>query len=320
MDNMDSVEFIAPFEPDEISFRNAFVPMSFPDVDITVGGSVLFSGTMVSPMTNSTADSTTVAASCYARCGVLQDCSMPSSSYPIEWRKQNIKQIAEKMLEPFGLGVIFDADPGPVFDKVAAKPDQSVYRFLAGLAKQRALIMSNTPQGNLLFWQSVQTGNPVVSLESGQTPLIGVRSVYNAQQYYSHITGLKQRKVGSKGSKFTVANPHIGPVLRPMTFTINDGKKADPKISTNAEMGRMFARCVSYRISLDTWRDPNGNLWEPNTTLILEDHSNMIYSPYEFLIRNVVFDKTPNSETAQLTLVLPGCFSGEVPETLPWQT
>jgi hypothetical protein len=44
----------------------------------------------------------------------------------------------------------------------------------------------------------------------------------------------------------------------------------------------------------------------------------MIYSSYNFLIRKVSFDKTNDSESAILTLIIPGTFEGTIPERLPW--
>ncbi len=44
----------------------------------------------------------------------------------------------------------------------------------------------------------------------------------------------------------------------------------------------------------------------------------MIYRESELLIRNVHLQQSPDKVSASLDLVLPGAFSGEMPETLPW--
>jgi prophage tail gpP-like protein len=319
IDNLDTFDFVAPFDPSERSHIEAFEPFKYHVVDITIGSELIFTGTLMRSPTTLTTDSTTVNASCYSLPGVLSDCPMPSSAYPLEIRKQNLEQITRTMIEPFGLGTIFEADPGPVFDKVSPRPTERVLPFLGELAHQRGLIISNTPQGNLLFWQSVQTGNPVATLKQSDTPMINVVPSFNTQQYYSDVTAIKPRKPGSKGSKFSVLNTHIGPVIRPYTFQVRDAQKADPKIAAQAKIGRMFGNAVQYRVNLDTWRDPSGNLWAPNTTISLEAPDSQIYDPYEFLIRSVSFNKNPRAETATLILTLPGSFSGEIPEAMPWQ-
>ena len=80
----------------------------------------------------------------------------------------------------------------------------------------------------------------------------------------------------------------------------------------------MFGAMASYSVALSTWRDPAGNLWAPNTTLKLQAPGAMIYNSYEFIVRSVEFSKDSTSETARLNLVLPGAFSGQIPEALPW--
>ena len=81
----------------------------------------------------------------------------------------------------------------------------------------------------------------------------------------------------------------------------------------------MFAEMASYTLSaLPTWRDPQGDLWEPNTTIVVAAPEAMIYTPTEFLIRRVTLSATPEERKASLDLVLPGAFSGSAPKALPW--
>jgi len=80
----------------------------------------------------------------------------------------------------------------------------------------------------------------------------------------------------------------------------------------------MFASAISYNIEVATWRSPNGNLWSPNTTIKIQAPGAMIYEPYEFLIKSVTFKGERSGRIASLSLVLPGAFSGRIPEGLPW--
>jgi hypothetical protein len=49
------------------------------------------------------------------------------------------------------------------------------------------------------------------------------------------------------------------------------------------------------------------------------DVENYTAKKYEFLITEVVFEKTADSKTASLKLALPGCYGGEIAGKLPWQ-
>ena len=69
---------------------------------------------------------------------------------------------------------------------------------------------------------------------------------------------------------------------------------------------------------LNTWIRPL-QIKEDDNTITLLAPGAMIYSEYEFVIKSVEFSRDGDSETAVLKLVLPGSFSGEIPETLPWE-
>lgn len=323
IDNMDIVEFSAPFDSNIgietlSSFRKIFKPFSFKSVVVNVGGDVLFTGIMVgiNPVLENT--SKIISVSCYSLSGVLNDCTAPTSAYPLEFAGLNLRDIAKTLIEPFGLDVEFTIDPGAIFDTVAIKETETVLSFLISLAKQRNLIISSTSEGKLLFQQSITIGNPVVKLFQGKSPLISVTPLFSPQEYYSHITGIEPVAIGSLGSQFTVKNPRLTNTLRPNTFKVPDTPDADVKKAVEARMGRMFGNMVSYSASVATWHDPDGNLWKPNTTVILHAHDAMVYKNYEFVIRNVDFKRDNNSESAILNLVIPGSFEGKIPDTLPW--
>ena len=124
--------------------------------------------------------------------------------------------------------------------------------------------------------------------------------------------------VGTKGSKIVKKNNHLQGVLRPHTFTMSDTKGGDVQKAVDAKMGRMFGSIVTYSISLNTWRDPSGSLWEPNTLIKINAPDVMINGDYLFLVKSVSLTKDTKKETCDLTLVLPGAFSEEIPQSLPW--
>lgn len=317
IDSMDVLEFTAPFEPDLQEFRKTFRPFSYSPLTVTVGGGPLFTGTMVAVTPSVDAKRRILEVGAYSLPGVLDDCTPPASAYPIEFSNQGLQEIAATMASHFGLAVQFDADQGAVFELVAADVDERVLRFLAKLAKQRNLIISSTPTGKLLCQQSVSAGKPVAVLSQGSSPVLSVTPAFRPQKYYSHVTGIDPVIVGLKGSQFTVKNEHLQAVVRPITFKTPD-TSGGVKASVDAKAGRMFGAMASYTLELSTWRDPSGDLWAPNTTLKLQASGAMIYTPYEFVIRSVEFSKESSSETARLNLVIPGAFSGQIPEALPW--
>ena len=318
MDALDAIEFSAPFEVNNAKFRKTFRPLSFQDLTVTVGGRLLFTGTMLTPKPTITPERRTVSVTGYSKPGVLNDCTLPASAFPLEFNGQGLNEIAATVCAPFGLSVKFAADHGAIFERVAVEPGAKVFQFLADLARQRNLVISSTFAGALLFQQSVRPGRPVARLEEGVSPLISVAPNYKEQEYYSHVTGLQPTTLGKDGSQFTVNNPRLEGVIRPFTFAADDTPGAAAKSAVEAKAGRMFANVVSYSAAVAGWRDPQGDLWVPNRTLKLLAPGAMIYNEYEFVIRSVSLTRVGDSETASMILVLPGSFEGKIPETMPW--
>lgn len=319
IDSMDTVAFDAPFESDLPEFRKNFKPFSYNDVDIIIGGKLLFTGTMVTPLPILENNQKIISVSCYSLPGVINDCPPPASmADKLEFNGQGLKEIAEALTKPFGFSVEFTADQGAVFDTVAIKQDEKILLFLIELAKQRNLIISSNESGALLFQQSIKTGSPVARLKQGQSPVLSVTPNFNSQEYYSHVTGFEPTDPVFSSSQHTVKNNRLKGVLRPLCYNVTDTAGGDIKAAVQSKIGRMFGNMVTYSIHMDTWRDPKGNLWEPNTTITLTASDAMVYKEYEFIIRSIDFDKDSVSKSATLHVVLPGAFSGEIPEALPW--
>lgn len=317
LDAMDTLEFGAPFEVSAPGFREFFKPFSYKPLQVTIGGEFIFKGTMIGVVPSVTPTQKTINVSGYSRPGVLNDCTPPSPSDRLEFNDSPLPNIAATLAYPFGIPVQFKTDGGAPFERVAIEPGSTILSFLSNLARQRSLVVSSTPEGRLLF-QTSATGLPVASLRQGESPVISITPFFSPQSYFSHITGLSPLLMGTEGSIYTVKNPHLAGVLRPFTFSAPDVEGGDIRDAVAAKAGRMYGNMASYSVELSTWRDPAGELWEPNTSIVLQAPDAMIYEPYTFVIRSVRFNKDAISETATLNLVIPGSFNGETPEALPW--
>lgn len=319
MDSIDMVNFSAPFEPDTAKFRETFKPFLYKPMEITVGGNHLFTGVMVSHTPLLEKDQRIINVGGYSIPGVLNDCTMPSNSNSmLQFDGQGLRDISKSLCDAFGISVEFSIDQGAIFKLVAINSTTKVLSFLIELAKQRKVLISNDKLGKLLFQKSTNTGSPVASLKEGESPLLSITANFNPQQYYSHITGVESVVTGLKGSQYTARNSRLNGVIRPLSFKTPDTINADVKSSVEAKIGRMYADAIGYSIEVSTWRDPQGRLWEPNTTIKVHAHGAMIYKNYEFIIRSVEFYADDKLRKASLNLVVPGSFGGALPKVLPW--
>lgn len=318
LDTFRTVSFAAPFEPDRPGFRETFRPFSYLPVELHVGDELLFTGTLVGVEPSTEPESRSVKVTAYSSPGVLNDVTPPASTYPLELNGLKLRQIAETLLSPFGVAVELEADEGAAFRRIAIEPQRTIYPFLIELAQQRGLVISDSPEGALRFWQSVSTGQPVAQLAEGEPGLVSVSAAFSPQEYFSELTAIARTRSGRGGPRFTVTNPHLSDVVRPAAVQLEDTDGPDLPLAAEAKLGRMFGNVLTVTARLPTWRDPGGELLAPNTTLLLEAPGAMIYRETEFLIRDVALRQDAEEITSELTLVLPGAFNGEVPEALPW--
>jgi len=322
MTQMDRFRLYSPFEPSQPEHRAAFQPLSFQPVQFYIGGSPAFTGTVVSIDPQLSQERRFVEMAGYSVPGVLSDCSASAERFGRtgnEFKRLNLQQIAESLCEPFGIRVVFEGDPGPVFKLEQMEHETRVLMFLARLAKQRGFVISSTPLGELRFWQSVDSGTPVATLREGSSPMTGVSPQFMPQNYYSSVTGMEPTVAGLfGGTQYTEDNPFLKGVFRPNIALMLDIERGGLPDATRAFIGRMFANSVSYQVDVATWFDQSGNLWEPNTIVRLHSPGVMVYEPYDFVLTTVELMADSDRKTARLTLQLPGAYSGKIPERLPW--
>jgi prophage tail gpP-like protein len=319
LDSFDTFSFTAPFDPDSPLLRGTFEPFSYKPVEIKIDGELLITGVLfIKPRLNPSDN--TISCSGYSTPGVLNDCEFSPDSYPLEFDGLNLQGIANAAAEPFGIDVVFDTDPGVKFDQVAAKPGSKILSFLIGLAKQRGPLISDSPAGELVFFTPVESGAAVAAIHQDQNRFLGGDPTFNEQQYFSSVTGLSPNTTGLFSEKFTVENPHLSDVLRPHTFNIKDTTDIDIQTTVKAKAGRMFADAVGYEITVQGWRDDNADIWAANKLVKLLAPGIMVYNESELLIKSVGLKRaSEGGDTATLGLVLPGVYSGKIPEVLPWE-
>jgi prophage tail gpP-like protein len=322
LDTFATLTFKAPFEPENAEFRRTFEPFTFKPLKVFLNGSRLFTGTLVGVHPTVSAERREVEITGYALPSTLADCNAPGDTVPHEFKKVSLKDIAAALAGPFGIPVEFRDGAGKPFAKVKLDEDKAILEFLAELGRQRKLVFSSTPDGVLLCWQSVAVGKPVASFSDSESPITKVEATFSPQDYFSQITGRGRSRRRYRNVKHTEKNPYLS-VLRPMNFMVPDTDPADVPEATRAQLGRMFANMASWTLpGIPGWRDPQGVLFQPNTTIMLTAPGAMVYRETELLVREVTLRQSGGEngeESCSLGVVLPGAFSGEVPSFMPWQ-
>lgn len=321
VDRYSTVRFEAPFEPSRREFRDTFRPFTFQRLECLINLETAVTGFMLGVNPSFDPNSRVIEVTGYAKPAVFHKCMVPPDELGkgILFNGQSLRAIAERLGNAFGIKCDFQHDDATPFKKCKLEIDKQIQPFLVDLAKQRNCVLNDTPAGDLRFWQGAEPGRPVGALIEGTAPFTKAEASFNPEDYFSQVTGFGKKKRGRKESRWTALNHWLVAPLRPFTFKLEDSERADVPEATLRKMGGMFADMASWTIpDLPGWRAPNGEIWEPNTTLIVHAPSTMIYQPYELLIREVTLKQTKDADTASLNVVMPGAFSGKIPEFLPW--
>ena len=317
IDTLDTFNFNAPFG-DNAGIKDVIKPLQYKPGQLFIDDELLSTIVLVNPVPT-IGDSNSITVNGYSKPGVLNDCSVKLSDYPIEFSGQVLQQIANKLGSFYGVDTAFNGTSGAPFEKVKLEAGQSPLNFLIKLAKQRGFLVSNTQKGELLFWKLNQNAR-TTTLKTGHTPLLDVVPSINPQEYYSEITGLSPGKLGIdiEYEEVTIQNTLLKGVNRPLVYKLTQQLSgSDLQNAVKWKMGLMFANAIKYSINVQGQRDEHGLIWEPNTYINLTAPEAYINKETKFVVQNLNLAKS-DSEVTTMNLVLPESYTGEIPKRLPW--
>ncbi len=185
----------------------------------------------------------------YAKPGVLNDCDVPFSLYPLETDGLTFRQIIQKIIPPFHIGLVIDpkaAGSNVAFKsvtskgkevedkldedvgKTASESSQNVASYLSELAKQRNIVISHNGQGNLHITTPNTAGRPIMNFDFTQNengelantdlsnavkkiPGTKASLVFNGQLLHTDITVVQQAddEEGTNAAQGYIRNPLI---------------------------------------------------------------------------------------------------------------
>jgi prophage tail gpP-like protein len=320
-DTFDTFSFSAPYDPGMKELKEVITPFAFKLCEVYYNDILLFKGTLLTPDPEFTDQSSEITLQGYPLCGVLNDCMIPPTKYPLQCMGINIKGIADAACEPYSIPVIFDGEVGPNFTEVSIEPTDKILDFLSRLAKQRNLLFTNNEKGQLVFF-TPKTEKTFVSFVEGKSPLISIKPKFDAQNFYSHITGFGKTDAEYPSLSYTFENKYLinKGIIRHNSLTIEDSEtSSDLENAVRAHAGRMFADCVNYELLCENHVNENNEVFKKGMAVCVSAPSAMITKETNFIARNVKLSRTTEGKTATLTLVLPGAYTGEVQEVLPWE-
>lgn len=106
----DTFSFSAYFDPKNKFHAETFCVSHFHEAIVEHNGKLLITGYLLGNAFNQSEKKELTHIGGYSKPGVLEDCDIPTTLYPLETNGLSLKQITERLIKPFGLKLVIDAD------------------------------------------------------------------------------------------------------------------------------------------------------------------------------------------------------------------
>jgi prophage tail gpP-like protein len=325
LDNLaDTFSLSGPFDFENPDFLEIYKPYTDKEVALYAAGEKILTGRMIRPSTDNSSNSSRITVQGYSNPGLIANVNTAPTNWPIMINGLDLKEIAEKLVSPFEIDIVFDnVEPGAKFtkaDKVRLEPDGKIGDFLITLAKQRGLILSADSEGQLVF-HKVTSERAEVSIIAGEWPWISSGASYDGQNMFSDITAIGTNNKKGAGGSSTVNNPALSSasIPRHQVFKASDIAQGGLKDAANATLGRMLADSVKVSLSCVGWHRPDDKLWKDNQKIVFVSARDLLIEEDEYITRNVTLKKNPSSATVDIDLVFPEAYNGQIKSSFPWE-
>lgn len=244
----------------------------------------------------------------------LIDCS--AINKPGTWKKLNILQICNRLIEPFGLSVSMVEAPGAAIAEVTINAGQSPFDIINALCKERALLPLGNVEGNL-FLTVAGNENADDSLVYGEDGnILAVRGNFNYKERFSIYQVKGQRKTEGDGwNKSTInifgeaRDENVGR-YRPKLFTTNSlltSADATKRAAWEAQVRAGKSNVLT--VTVDGWRQSSGQLWRENQNVYTYIPALRVSA--EMIIDEVEYTLNDSGRNCTMKLVSPDTFAPE---------
>lgn len=301
--------------------KNLFRPLQYRETKVLFGNETLITGTLLNTSTSVENSILMGNISGYSKTGILEDCDIPVSLYPLQSDNLSLKEITEKIIAKFGIKLVVNSnvltESNKKYPSVNAEIGQKIISYITELAKQRNIIVTHDNNGNLLFTK-LNLVQPSVATYIEGMPSTSISLSANGQGMHSEITMQKQVTIEVDVAGEQTVNNTLIPVYRPIVSKQKSGDNDDTQ--SGVEMIRSAElRNISVIIETDRWKWTDGrviNIIKPNNIIEIQSPSNFINNRTRFFVEKVDYNGNNEGIRATITCVLSEVYSGNQPKNI----
>jgi prophage tail gpP-like protein len=278
---------------------------------LSASGDDLLTGHVDDVTTDYDTDQHTVTIVGRDKVGDLVDCAaMVDGSF--EFANLSLLNFASIICQPYGVHVIAEADVGAPFARFAVQPGETAWAAIERACRHRALLPNGDGKGGLVLTRAGRSGRASGTLQLGYNVKIA-RGTFSYRDRFS-LTVVRGQQEGADwldGTQIT------GPEGRAKDGTISryrptviiaeqagNGLTLQERAQWEVRVARGRSRNVVYTVA--GWRDDGGQLWRPNTMVMVKD--DYLDIDFEMLVVAVTFAMTLDGSTTELQLSLPDAY------------
>ena len=194
-----------------------------------------------------------------------------------QWRNQKVVDIARALTAPYGISVVDEVQDGTAIPEHQVEPGETVFESIDRLLQVSALLSTDDAYGRLVIAKPGTAGEAGEPIQLGENVLeasasLDFASVFSVYQCLGQRSGTDE-EFGVDASEVSaiVVDERIS---RHRKLVINPSGQVTPAIAQRRadwESASRMARALAAQYTVAGWRQKNGELWLPNTTLEVID-------------------------------------------------
>ena len=315
---VDRYQFNFPFTYDNPDIQKLFKPYGLQKNQIFMGNNLFFTGIQESIINRSNQNNISVSSTGRSKPYLLVKSNMPPSAYPLEKINLKLDQILNDWILPiFGLQLQIDTDPGPLFERVAMEPTQTIWSFISQLALQRKIVISKTPEGKVLI-TIPNLSNLVASFEMGKT--VGIENLeinYNSNNRFGNWIGNSQSP-GRNNNSAEFQDTTFKEISYKV-ITLPDTTAGNIDQALKYEATKSIRDALTFPINYPGWINPQNNqIFKVGEIINIKAPQIQLKNGFNFLIRSILYKKTSSRKFVKLRLIPPQAYTGELITKFPW--
>ena len=292
--------FNAPFDHQDEGIKNLFRPLTYPTVKIFYNNDLLLTGNIIKYTFTDEGKPGNAAFSGYSKCGILQDVSIPQSLYPLQSTNRTLKEIVNRLIQPFGIkaSYIIAPESDSPYEETVAEPESSIGSYIHKLCEQRNLMLSHDSEGNLVISKPKHPG--IFTNFTDNYRAVNSVLTIDGQSLYSDYTAIRQSSVENEVQPQAT---HKFPIpFRSITKIQQDGEQGDIEGLAKAMVSNS-GRAITLNLKLDRWTNYQNLVYRPGYVVGYQNSEVGMDTLVNMFIESVSLAQKNKTEVATLSLI-----------------